>query len=117
MRCVLVACLCLLCFPTVCSADETFDRMDPEHRGCATWEAFHDAYPDLKRPAFDLIDRNRDGVIGTDEWDMFRAHHDQSKKAGMPPAMPPSMPIIPLRREGESRTQSDRLPLIRPPRS
>ena len=110
MRILMLAGAFVLLLAVQAQADEKFTQMDKDGDGRVSWEEFQAAYSNMKRPAFDAVDTDKDGWISHEEWDSFRAAHAGARSSGgmgggqMPPKSQPN--------EGGEK----QLPLIRPPK-
>jgi hypothetical protein len=49
--------------------------MDADGNGFMTFEEYADSYKKSLRGGFDMIDENKDGEIGVDEWQKFLEIH------------------------------------------
>lgn len=58
----------------------TFASMDTDKNSQVTWEEFQASHPNMLRPAFDMVDANKDGMLTKDEWSAFRGNHGKEGK-------------------------------------
>ncbi|UZP68897.1 calcium-binding protein [Desulfovibrio mangrovi] len=88
-------------------ADDKFGKMDKDGNDSVSWEEFEAHHPNMRKAAFETIDKDSDGAISHDEWHAFMGSHGADGKAmgggmgqgmqmppkggkGMPPGHPPT---------------------------
>ena len=90
---ILAAALASVCaVPAFAGQQDRFAAMDTDKNGQVSWDEFHTALPNMKKPAFDQIDADKNGAINAEEWGSFRSAHGSGGMgaAGMGGAMPPA---------------------------
>ncbi len=75
-------CAFFLLLPISAAADDRFAAMDTDRDGRISPEEFFAGAPGMKRPAFDIIDADKDGFISHAEWDAFMSRHNRPEGMG-----------------------------------
>lgn len=117
-RTLLLTTALVLCAATA-QADEKFSAMDTNKDGFVTWEEFEVGYPQMRKPAFEAIDADKDNKLSHEEWDGFRNRHGQGGKGmggegmgeGMPKGMGGGMPPAGM----GGAMPKGKMPLVAPP--